>query len=334
MDQVIDPQLIETASALLKSGGLVAFPTETVYGLGADATNAEACGKIFAAKGRPSTNPLIVHVWHEDVARRYVTDFPLVAQRLAEEFWPGPLTLVLPRLSNAGTSGGICDAVTAGNDTVALRIPSHPLAMALLKAFDGPVAAPSANRSTRVSPTSAQHVIDELGDKVDLILDGGSCPVGIESTVLDLTTFPRPTLLRPGAISREQIEAVIGTIEVSTGRVFESHVSAPSPGLSALHYAPATPAYRFNKDQFSAVAAKLNNGMGASALLMLSPADVPEHHDIWEMPHSPDHYARKLYATLRSADDGAYEAIFVEMPPEAPNWVAVRDRLIRAARPL
>src|SRR4051812_1359954 len=182
---------IRRAAQVLRSGGLVAFPTETVYGLGADATNADAVAKIFAAKGRPSTNPLIVHVADAATARRYATDWPVAASRLAERFWPGPLTLVLPKAMS------IVSAVTAGLGTVGLRVPNHPLALQLLQDFSGPVAAPSANRSNRVSPTTAQHVRDELGDSVDVILDGGPCAVGIESTVIDLTTAPRPTLLRP-----------------------------------------------------------------------------------------------------------------------------------------
>src|SRR5947207_9629696 len=184
---------IGKAVEILRAGGLVAFPTETVYGLGADATNAEAVAKIFAAKGRPATNPLIVHVADVDTARRFAASWPLAASHLAEQFWPGPLTLVLPR------SPAIVPAVSAGLRTVGLRVPNHPLALQLLQQFGGPVAAPSANRSNRVSPTTAQHVRDELGDAVDLVLDGGPCAVGIESTVLDLTG-DRPAILRPGGV--------------------------------------------------------------------------------------------------------------------------------------
>jgi L-threonylcarbamoyladenylate synthase len=198
------------AAAVLRRGGLVAFPTETVYGLGADATNADAVTKIFAAKGRPSTNPLIVHVADAAVARRYATAWPPAAAQLADRFWPGPLTLVLPKAPD------IVPAVTAGLNTVGLRVPDHPVALQLLREFGGAVAAPSANRSNRVSPTTADHVREELGDAVDLVLDGGPCRVGIESTVLDLTT-ERPTILRPGGLSREQIEAVVGPVGVADG---------------------------------------------------------------------------------------------------------------------
>ena len=187
---------IKEAVRIVRAGGLVAFPTETVYGLGADATNPAAVGKIFQAKGRPPTNPLIVHVADIAVGKKYAAEWPKTAQLLAEKFWPGPLTLVLLK------SRSIVDEVTAGKNTVGLRVPNHPLALELLRQFNGPLAAPSANRSTRVSPTTAQHVHDELGDKVDLILDGGPCTVGIESTVLDLTVDP-PIILRPGAITRD-----------------------------------------------------------------------------------------------------------------------------------
>src|SRR5688500_47215 len=196
-------ELIERAASLLRRGGLVAFPTETVYGLGADATNAAAIRRVFQVKGRPATNPLIVHVADESVARRYAREWPTAASKLAAEFWPGPLTLVLSKQPS------IVLEVTAGLDTVGLRAPDHPLALELLRAFDGPVAGPSANRSSHVSPTTARHVRDEFpDDEIDLILDGGPCKVGIESTVLDLTSDP-PRILRPGAVTREQIEAVI-----------------------------------------------------------------------------------------------------------------------------
>src|SRR4051812_35429336 len=237
------PMSTEIAKAvqILKQGGLVAFPTETVYGLGADATNRSAIEKIFEAKGRPSTNPLIVHVADIALARKYAAQWPQAAQLLAEKFWPGPLTLVLPK------SSAIVDLVSAGKNTVGLRVPNHPLALNLLNEFSGPLAAPSANRSTRVSPTTAEHVRYELGDAVDLILDGGPCTVGIESTVLDLTTT-RPIILRPGAIIREQIQELIGPTDLFTGQTDPSK-SASSPGQQALHYAPRAPAFRFEASE-------------------------------------------------------------------------------------
>lgn len=345
-----DPQF---AAAALKAGKLVAFPTETVYGLGADATNPVACRRVFEAKGRPGTNPLIVHVADIATAKNYVAagtaGWSLAAQRLAERFWPGPLTLVLPKHPS------IARDVTAGRDTVAIRVPDHPLALAMLRAFGGPVAAPSANRSTRVSPTTAEHVRQELGDRIDLILDGGACPVGIESTVLDLTTFPKPTLLRPGQVSLAQIEPIVGPVEFVSQRVHKEASAAPSPGLSALHYAPTTPAYRFERELYPKVVARLG-GSGnaeedeaeypegtplppgassqAATILLLSKAAIPSPHDVVAMPTVPEAYARVLYATLRSVDVGGYSGIFIELPPDTPEWLAVRDRLTRATRPL
>ncbi len=232
---------IHKAVEILKSGGLVAFATETVYGLGADAANAAAVAKIFAVKGRPAANPLIVHVATTSVAKRYTASWPRPAELLARALWPGPLTLVLPK------GPQIVSAVTAGLPSVAIRCPDHPLAQELLRQFDGPVAAPSANRSTRVSPTTADHVRKDLGDKVDLILDGGPCRVGIESTVIDLTSSG-PTILRLGGIPRERLEEIVGPVDVqtSTAAAFQA---AKSPGQQAIHYAPMAPAYRLTETE-------------------------------------------------------------------------------------
>jgi L-threonylcarbamoyladenylate synthase len=331
----IDP-LIAKAVSVLRAGGLVAFPTETVYGLGADATSAEAVAKIFAAKGRPSTNPLIVHVADAATARRYAPEWPPAASRLAERLWPGPLTLVLPK------SPEIVPAVSAGLTTVGLRVPAHPLALQLLRQFAGPVAAPSANRSNRISPTTARHVRDELGDAVEIILDGGPCAVGIESTVLDLTT-PRPTILRPGGVSREQIEAVIGTVDVAGAAEGDSG-AARSPGRHPVHYAPRAPAFRFESARRPEVHAELGAVRGRPVVaLFLGRTDsvVVEMDDDrtapggrWFMPAEPEDYARWLYQALRMADGMGVEQIWVEMPPDRPDWAAVRDRLVRATRPL
>lgn len=211
----------------------MAFPTETVYGLGADATNPDAVARIFQAKGRPATNPVIAHVAGIEQARRYTTDWSRNAQWLAEVFWPGPLTIVVPR------APAIAPAVSAGLDTVGLRAPRHTLTLELLRLFDGAVAAPSANRSNRISPTTAQHVLEELGDRVDLILDGGQCDIGIESTVITLCT-PIPTVLRPGDVELDQLRAVLGRVDVHT-RPLEQETPASSPGQHPLHYAPQTP---------------------------------------------------------------------------------------------
>jgi L-threonylcarbamoyladenylate synthase len=291
------------AAAILRSGGLVAFPTETVYGLGADATNAEAVRRIFAVKGRPSTNPLICHVPDAAVAQRYAREWPPAADQLSAAFWPGPLTLVLPKTDE------IPHEVTAGRDTVALRAPDHPLTLMLLRVLDRPLAGPSANKSSHVSPTTAQHVRDELGGEIDMILDGGPCDVGIESTVLDLTS-PHPAILRPGGVTREQIEALIGPVEIFTG-VADPAVAAASPGQHEKHYAPRTPAYRFESTDRARV-----NG----AILEIS-ADATA-------------YARNFYARLRELDQSGAPTIYIEMPPDTPQWTAVRDRIARATQPL
>jgi L-threonylcarbamoyladenylate synthase len=306
MDRGAD-RVIERAVEILRSGGVVAFPTETVYGLGADATNPRAVERVFRIKGRPSTNPLIVHVANEGVAKRYAREWPLVASRLVGRFWPGPLTIVLPKHES------IVPQVTAGLDTVGLRAPNHLLALELLRAFDGPLAGPSANRSSHVSTTSAQHVRDELGDAVDLILDGGPCAVGIESTVLDLSRGV-PTILRPGAITREQIQDVIGA-PVNT-KVLVTEVTSPavSPGQHARHYAPRTPAFRVDPSQISTL--DLSN----SALL--------------DLTLDPETYARHFYARLRLMDQQDLKAIYIVLPWDLPEWAAIRDRILRATQPL
>jgi L-threonylcarbamoyladenylate synthase len=316
--------MIDAAVSILRSGGLVAFPTETVYGLGADATSAAAVRRIFAAKGRPATNPLIVHVADLETAMRFAAAWTDVAQTLAAVWWPGPLTLVLPKHPS------IVDEATAGLPTVGLRVPDHPMALELLRAFAGPVAAPSANRSNRVSPTTAQHVRDELGDSVDLILDGGPSTVGIESTVLDLTG--KPVILRPGGVSQQQIERLIGPVEVSRGIVGTS-VPASSPGQQRVHYAPRTPTFRFETSQRGLIQPETDgipNGM-----VVLSPLKVfKKWGTIIAMPNDPAEYACHVYAVLRELDDMPIDAIYVEIPPDLPEWAAIRDRLFRASRPL
>jgi L-threonylcarbamoyladenylate synthase len=298
---------IAEAARILRAGGVVAFPTETVYGLGADAGNAEAIARVFRIKGRPSTNPLICHVADEAVARRCARDWPLAASRIATAFWPGPITVVVCK------TDAIVSSVTAGLHTVGLRVPNHPLALEMLRAFGGPVAAPSANRSSRVSPTAAQHVRDELGDGVDLILDGGPCTVGIESTVLDLSRDV-PRVLRPGAVTREMIESTLGMrFEVSDVQA-EPSAAQTSPGQLAVHYAPRTPAFRFEPRERDRI------DLTDAAIL--------------ELALDPDAYARQLYARLRMLDAQNLRAIYIELPPDLPQWRAVRDRILRATRPL
>jgi L-threonylcarbamoyladenylate synthase len=316
---------IPEAVRILRAGGLVAFPTETVYGLGADATSAAAVARIFAAKGRPPTNPLIVHVADAVVARQYAGAWPPAASRLAERFWPGPLTLVLPK------SPQIVPAASAGLGTVGLRVPDHPLALEMLRAFGGPVAAPSANKSNHVSPTTADHVRQELSDAVDLVLDGGPCSVGIESTVVDLTG-PRPAILRPGGVSRGEVEAVVGPVDVFGGAI-DAARPAPSPGQHAKHYAPRTRAVRFGPAQRVQVRANLNEQSKSGVMLIGSTDDLTRSGPIVTMPGVPEVYAHHFYAVLRELDAMSLHTIFVEAPPHGPEWEAVRDRIIRATQP-
>jgi L-threonylcarbamoyladenylate synthase len=318
---------IAHAVSVLRGGGIVAFPTETVYGLGADATNPRAVQRVFDVKGRPSTNPVIVHVADAQIARRYASAWPHSATRLAEEFWPGPLTLVLPK------ADAIVSGVTAGLRTVGLRAPDHPLTLELLRRFDGPMIGPSANRSSHISPTLAQHVRDELGDAVDVILDGGPCRVGIESTVLDLSSV-QPAILRPGAISRKQIEDVIGPIGIRSG-VTNPSEPARSPGQHERHYAPITPTYRFESEQANQIIAWCDSHPGAGAIVLKLSTTPIERQNVKpvEMPGRADEYARQMYAALRHADRQSPAAIWIELPPDVPEWTAVRDRLLRASRP-
>ncbi len=300
------------ACELLRAGRLVAFPTETVYGLGANALDAEAVARIFEAKGRPRTSPLIVHVSSEEMLRRVVRDWPEPARILTREFWPGPLTLVLPK------QAAVPDIVTAGLDTVGVRMPAHPVALALIWECDLALAAPSANRFTQLSPTTAEHVRQSMGDRVDFILDGGPCEVGIESTVLSLATNPA-TLLRPGGISRAQIEELIGLINVLSSVVEGPHAS---PGQHPKHYSPRTKLLLVRNGEVPT--------SGRGAYLELFHPSVGEARII-RMPGSPEPYASALYRTLHELDGQNLDWIAVEQPPSTPEWEAVLDRLRRAA---
>jgi L-threonylcarbamoyladenylate synthase len=285
--------------------------------------------KIFAAKGRPSTNPLIVHVADRELARRYAGDWPGEAEILAERFWPGPLTLVVPK------TDAIVAEVTAGLPTVGLRCPNHDLTLRMLREFDGPVAGPSANRSTHVSPTDAQHVRDDLGEAVDMVLDGGRCVLGIESTVLDVTGKV-PRILRLGGVSPEMIEQLIGKVEVFRGVVQETQ-AASGPGMQGKHYAPRTPAYRFHRQQWERVRAKCEES-GRCAVIFVGEGrgygDLAKNIQAIEMPASAAEYAVRLYATLRDVDRRGLNSVWIEMPPQQPQWAAVRDRLTRATQEL
>jgi L-threonylcarbamoyladenylate synthase len=318
-----DAAIIARAADVLRRGGLVAFPTETVYGLGANALDSTAVDGIFAAKGRPAYNPLIVHVADAARARGVARDWPDVAERLARAFWPGPLTLVLPKRSEVPSS------VTAGLDTVAVRVPSHPVALALLEAAGIPIAAPSANRSTEVSPTTGSHVEKSLGDRVDLILDAGPTPVGIESTVVDVTVSP-PVVLRPGSITLADLARVAGNVsEASASRGDEAR---RSPGMLDRHYAPRAKLMLATSDRIrELVEGAQHAGRRVGAIAITAALSSRARDELLTLPNDPDGYATRLYAALHALDDAAVELIVVENPPDGPAWRAVRDRLERAA---
>ncbi len=311
---------IRRAAAVLKSGGLVAFPTETVYGLGADASNPDAVAKIYAAKRRPADHPLIVHLAVGVQLPLWAREIPAAAHALAKAFWPGPLTLILKR------AAAVLDAVTGGQDTVALRVPSHPVALSLLRAFGGGVAAPSANRYGRVSATTAQHVRDEFGPAVACVLDGGACDLGIESSIVDLSR-DAPALLRPGHITAAQIEAVLGR------PLAAPDAQAPrAPGTLAKHYAPRTPVMLMEADLVIELAASLTRQGQRVAVLARSALQPMVAGVTWvAAPADPVAYGHDLYANLRMLDEAGCDALLVEEPPPETAWTAVRDRLARAA---
>jgi L-threonylcarbamoyladenylate synthase len=303
---------LDRAVQLLRGGRLVAFPTETVYGLGADASNPRAVAAIFAAKRRPADHPVIVHVADRARAGQWAREFPPAAERLADAFWPGPLTLILPRTAHAR------DDLTGGQDRVGLRVPSHPVAQSLLRAFGGGVAAPSANRFGRISPTTAQHVADDLGDEVALVLDGGACDVGIESTIVAFDA-DEPMLLRPGGIAASEIARVLGRPPRAPT------IDAPrASGTLASHYAPRTPS------RLVAVDALDDAGPDIAVLARSARRGSPLQ---WiRAPDDPAGYAHDLYANLRALDAAGASAIMIEAVPDDASWQAVRDRLARATR--
>ena len=307
------PAELEAAARLLRAGRLVAFTTETVYGLGANALDPEAVARIYAVKRRPPSSPLIVHVASIEMAKSLVTKWPDTAEQLATRFWPGPLTLVLEKQPT------IPSIVTAGLPTVGLRMPAHPIALALIKAAGVPLAAPSANRFTQLSPTTADHVRSRLGSDVDLILDGGPCQVGIESTVLSLAG-PQPVLLRPGAISRPQLEAEIGPVAIATEVNESAH---PSPGMHPRHYSPRTRLILVENGKVP------EQGKG----IYLQHNHPPNRSDITtiKMPATAAAYAATLYETLHQADANNYDWIAVDPPPTISEWEAIHDRLRRAS---
>jgi L-threonylcarbamoyladenylate synthase len=313
------------AVRVLRAGGLVALPTETVYGLGADADNPQAVGRVYAVKGRPANHPVIVHLATTGDVHEWAVDVPAWADRLADGFWPGPLTLVLRRSDRAA------DHVTGGQDTIGLRVPEHPIMRAVLTGFGGTIAAPSANRFGRVSPTTAAHVLAELGDRLDpmtdKILDGGACRVGVESTIVDATSgFPR--LLRPGAVTVEAIEQCIGLALLAPA------AGVRAPGTLATHYAPhADVVLAEPTDVADVIARVLGARAGSVGLIALSDVPVDPTTPVVRLlaPTSAVDLARDLYAALRRADDLGLDVVVAVLPPDTEVGTAVRDRLLRAA---
>ena len=295
---------VERALEVLRNGGLVAIPTETVYGLAADASNEDAIARVYDVKGRPVDHPLIVHIAAAEQLSNWAREISPVAARLAATCWPGPLTLLVPKAAH------VLSAVTGGRDTVGVRVPAHPLTTELLTRFGGGVAAPSANRFGRVSPTTADHVRSDLGDLVDYVLDGGACPVGVESTIVDCTVTP-PQILRPGGIGPDEISELIG------GDLADLGGPSRAPGMLAAHYAP-----------------------NARVLLAESPSEAAalatQYADSWILDHANDlaTYARSLYADLRAADERNVRVVVAVLPPATGLGYAIRDRLTKAAHSL
>jgi L-threonylcarbamoyladenylate synthase len=321
----LDIPAIERAAEILRRGGLVAFPTETVYGLGANALDDAAVGRIFAAKGRPAFNPLIVHVSDEDAARSLVREWPERATQVARAFWPGPVTMVLRKRDL------VPDIVTAGLDSVALRVPAHPIALALLGISGLPLAAPSANRSTELSPTTARHVARSLGDRLDLILDGGPTTVGIESTVVDLRG-EQAAILRPGVVGPRELEPLVGALAAPNGA--RGDTPRASPGMLDRHYAPQARLELFDADEMGVMleeAHRLTGGGTRVGMLLIS-FDAPGPWEAVRMPPDAARYAQRLYAVLHELDESGCRVIFVERVPDELAWLGVRDRLERASK--
>lgn len=316
-------QDIQEAVRLLRSGGLVAFPTETVYGLGADARNPQAVNRIFQAKERPHHHPLIVHIADSTQLSQWAKEISEEAYLLATTFWPGPLTLILKKESH------VLFQLTGGQDTIGLRIPKHPIAQQLLTAFGGGIAAPSANKFTHISPTTARAVEEELGKDVDVILDGGACEVGLESTIVDMSGR-MPRILRPGMITAEQIAHVLGK-DVACKE--EAPTLMRAPGMHHLHYAPTTKTTLISTDALSHYVHTVQEE-GPIALLLYSDRDfsLPASIHVTRMPRDAVHYAHDLYHQLRLLDNQHFKRIVIEAVPSGPEWEAIRDRLTKASQ--
>lgn len=339
----VDPQkpdaaAIAEAATVLARGGLVAFPTETVYGLGARGLHAEDVARIFAAKGRPKAHPIILHADGEPMAKLVASRWPDAAARLAQA-WPGPLTLVVPRAAS------VPNEVTAGLDTVGVRAPNHPVALALVRAIGEPLAAPSANAHTQVSPTTAMHVIRSLGDQVDLVLDAGPCRHGIESTVVTVVEDP-PRVLRPGALSLDRLRALVPSVVFAGATTVADDVARASPGQAAKHYSPRAKVILAEQGAPSVAIAVVRARQGHDVALLHWSRDAhdtmgrnakeressPELVRFVSMPDEPEAYGRALYAALYELDAAKVDVIVVERPPPDETWWAVADRLERAAR--
>jgi L-threonylcarbamoyladenylate synthase len=311
---------IDRAVEALRDGEIVAFPTETVYGLGADAQNPAAVRKVFELKGRPPTHPLIVHIDHPRMIERWALDVPAAAQALADRYWPGPLTLVLRR------APAVDLAITGGQDTVAVRVPGHPVAQQLLRAFGSGIAAPSANRYGHVSPTRADHVRDEFGDAVKVVLDGGDCKIGLESTIVSCVDAV-PRVLRPGFITLSQLRAVVPEVVAS-----QDAVVPRVPGSDARHYSPTTPLSIVDSRALEEVVSQLTADHAKVAVLAMRPPRLANRYMTWiNAGRRADVYARELYVNLRALDKSGAKQILAEKVPAGETWDAVRDRLRRAA---
>jgi len=311
---------IESAVQALRDGELVAFATETVYGLGANAQNPAAVAKIFEAKGRPPNHPVIVHLDSPRFLHRWVREVPEVAMRLAERFWPGPFTMVMPRAAN------VHDVITGGQDTIAIRVPAHPMAQQLLTAFGGGIAAPSANRYGRLSPTRAEHVREELGDAVRVILDGGECQIGLESTIVSFEG-DGVRLLRPGSVTATQISAVVGELFSDDGRPLPR-----VPGSPPTHYAPTTHMTIVPAGEIDAQAdAASSGGRRVAVLAQRLPLRAHKYATWINAGRRPENYGRDLYANLRTLDKAGCRRILVQAVPDGERWDAIRDRLVHAA---
>jgi L-threonylcarbamoyladenylate synthase len=328
---------IDHAAQILRAGGLVALPTETVYGLGANALDRAAVERIFEAKQRPAWDPIIVHIASTGMLNRIVTEAPAAARRLMQAFWPGPLTLLLPRTAE------VPDAVTAGRPLVGVRMPAHPVALELMRRAALPIAAPSANLFAHISPTTAEHVLEDLDGRIDVVLDAGPTPQGVESTVLDPSTSPM-TIYRPGAITAEQIREVAGAIKIfkaSDTLHVPSQEALPSPGVGLRHYAPAAQLVLIeaSHDQLGARLADAVRRRHNERLGVMLPAGIDAPAEVeparifnWGRWDAPAELAQRLYAGLRALDSAGSTAILCPLPPAGGLGAAIRDRLLKAAR--